>query len=69
MKRRSSAKATKSRRAHAAHLEAADAYLNLDVAEELASQTKNATVHRIDAGYWPQIDSPQQVADFMLETC
>ena len=36
----------------------ADPYLHVSVAEHLRSQAKNAAIHALDAGHWPQIDEP-----------
>jgi haloalkane dehalogenase len=44
----------------------ADPYLHLTVAEYLRSQARNATLHALDAGHWPQIDEAVDVARFML---
>jgi pimeloyl-ACP methyl ester carboxylesterase len=44
----------------------ADAYLNLSVAEDLRSQARNATLHTLAAGHWPQIDEAAQVARIMI---
>ena len=44
----------------------ADAYLNLAVAEDLRSQARNATLHTLAAGHWPQIDEASQVARIMI---
>jgi pimeloyl-ACP methyl ester carboxylesterase len=43
-----------------------DPYLHVSVAENLRTQARNATLHIVDAGHWPQIDEPQAVARFML---
>lgn len=43
-----------------------DPYLHPTVAEHLASQVKTAAVHLLDAGHWPQIDEPADVARIML---
>ena len=44
----------------------ADPYLHVTVAEHLRSQAKNASVHAIEAGHWPQIDEAAQTARVML---
>ena len=44
----------------------ADAYLHVSVAEHLRSQAKNAAIHALDAGHWPQIDEPADAARIML---
>jgi pimeloyl-ACP methyl ester carboxylesterase len=44
----------------------ADTYLHVSVAEHLKSQARNATVHSLDAGHWPQIDEPAEIARIML---
>lgn len=43
-----------------------DPYLNIRVAENFQSIFKNATLHRLAAGHWLQIDVPEQVARLML---
>jgi len=43
-----------------------DPYLHLTVAEYIKSQAKNATLHVLEAGHWPQIDEPVEVARIML---
>lgn len=43
-----------------------DPYLHITVAEHLRSHAKSATVHAVDAGHWPQVDAPEQVARIML---
>ena len=44
----------------------ADPYLHVSVAEHLKSQARNATIHAFDAGHWPQIDEPADIARIML---
>ena len=44
----------------------ADPYLHVSVAEYLRSQARNATVHALDAGHWPQIDEPAEIARILL---
>jgi pimeloyl-ACP methyl ester carboxylesterase len=44
----------------------ADPYLHVSVAEYLRSQAKNAAIHALDAGHWPQIDEPADTARIML---
>jgi haloalkane dehalogenase len=44
----------------------ADLALNVGVAEDLQSHAKNASLHVLSAGHWPQIDEPDQVAKVML---
>jgi haloalkane dehalogenase len=44
----------------------ADTYLHVSVAEYLKSQARNATLHALDAGHWPQIDEPAEIARIML---
>jgi haloalkane dehalogenase len=46
----------------------ADPYLHVTVAEYLRSQARNAVLHTLDAGHWPQIDDPVSVAHLLL-TC
>jgi haloalkane dehalogenase len=43
-----------------------DPYLHVSVAEHLKSQARNATIHALDAGHWPQIDEPADIARIML---
>jgi haloalkane dehalogenase len=43
-----------------------DPYLHASVAEHLKSQARNATIHAFDAGHWPQIDEPADIARIML---
>jgi haloalkane dehalogenase len=43
-----------------------DPYLHVGVAEHLKSQARNATIHALDAGHWPQIDEPADIARIML---
>jgi pimeloyl-ACP methyl ester carboxylesterase len=44
----------------------ADPYLHVSVAKYMRSQARNATLHILDAGHWPQIDEPAEVARIML---
>jgi len=43
-----------------------DLDLNTGVAEDFRSHLKNATLHVLSAGHWPQIDEPEQVAKAVL---
>jgi haloalkane dehalogenase len=43
-----------------------DLALNAGVAEDFQSHLKNASLHVLSAGHWPQIDEPEQVAKAML---
>jgi pimeloyl-ACP methyl ester carboxylesterase len=43
-----------------------DPYLNKGVAEDLASHCLHARIFPMDAGHWPQIDYPDQVAKLLL---
>jgi pimeloyl-ACP methyl ester carboxylesterase len=43
-----------------------DPYLNVGVAEDLRSHLSDASLHRISAGHWVQIDEPELVASAML---
>jgi haloalkane dehalogenase len=43
-----------------------DLALNTGVAEDFRSHLKNAALHVLSAGHWPQIDEPQQVAKAVL---
>ena len=45
----------------------ADPYLHVTVAEHLRSQAKNASIHALEAGHWPQIDEAADTARIMLE--
>jgi haloalkane dehalogenase len=44
----------------------ADPYLHVTVAEYMRSQAQNAALHVLNAGHWPQIDEPANVARIML---
>ena len=44
----------------------ADPYLHVSVAEYLKSQAKNAAIHALEAGHWPQIDEAADAARIML---
>lgn len=46
----------------------ADPYLHVSVAEYLRSQAKNAALHLLDAGHWPQIDEAAEVARIILKS-
>ena len=43
-----------------------DPYLHVIVAEYMRSQARNAAIHVLEAGHWPQIDEPADVARIML---
>ena len=43
-----------------------DPYLHVTVAEHLRSQAKNASIHALEAGHWPQIDEAADTARIML---
>ena len=43
-----------------------DSYLHVTVAEYMRSQARNAAIHVLEAGHWPQIDEPAEVARIML---
>jgi pimeloyl-ACP methyl ester carboxylesterase len=43
-----------------------DPYLHVTVAEYMRSQARNAAIHILEAGHWPQIDEPADVARIML---
>ena len=43
-----------------------DPYLHVTVAEYMRSQARNAALHVLEAGHWPQIDEPADVARIML---
>jgi pimeloyl-ACP methyl ester carboxylesterase len=42
-----------------------DPYLHVTVAEYMRSQARNAAIHVLEAGHWPQIDEPADVARIM----
>jgi pimeloyl-ACP methyl ester carboxylesterase len=44
-----------------------DAYLNRDVAQDLASKFRNSSLVFLPSGHWPQIDQSEDVARVMLE--
>ena len=44
----------------------ADPYLHVTVAQHLRSQAKNASIHALEAGHWPQIDEAADTARIML---
>lgn len=44
----------------------ADPYLHVTVAEYMRSQARNAVLHVLDGGHWPQIDQPAEVARILL---
>ncbi len=46
----------------------ADPYLHVTVAEYLRSQARNAALHVLEAGHWPQIDEAAEVARIMLKS-
>jgi pimeloyl-ACP methyl ester carboxylesterase len=43
-----------------------DPYLHVSVAEYMRSQARNAVLHVLEAGHWPQIDAASEVARIML---
>jgi haloalkane dehalogenase len=43
-----------------------DPYLHVSVAEHMRSQARNAALHVVEAGHWPQIDEAKAVARLML---
>jgi pimeloyl-ACP methyl ester carboxylesterase len=43
-----------------------DPYLHVSVAEYMRSQARNAALHVLDAGHWPQIDAAAEVARILL---
>jgi haloalkane dehalogenase len=43
-----------------------DPYLHVSVAEYLRSNARNAALHVLEAGHWPQIDAAADVARIML---
>jgi pimeloyl-ACP methyl ester carboxylesterase len=45
----------------------ADPYLHVSVAEYIRSQSRNASLHVLEAGHWPQIDAASEVARILLE--
>ncbi len=44
----------------------ADPYLHVTVADYMRSQARNAVLHVLEAGHWPQIDAAAEVARIML---
>lgn len=46
---------------------AGDEYLNSNLALDIAATIPGATVHNLDAGHWPQLDAPQDVARLLLK--
>ena len=43
-----------------------DPYLHVSVAEDMRAQVRNAVLHVLDAGHWPQIDEAAEVARLLL---
>jgi pimeloyl-ACP methyl ester carboxylesterase len=43
-----------------------DAYLNTNVAKDFSARLKGASLHVLDAGHWPQLDLPEEVARYIL---
>jgi len=43
-----------------------DPYLHVSVADYMRSQARNAALHVLEAGHWPQIDASSEVARIML---
>jgi haloalkane dehalogenase len=43
-----------------------DPYLHVTAAEYMRSQARNATLHVLEAGHWPQIDEPAEVARLLI---
>lgn len=43
-----------------------DPYLHVSVADHLRAQAREAALHVVEAGHWPQIDAPAEVARIML---
>lgn len=43
-----------------------DPYLHVSVADYMQSQARNAVLHVLEAGHWPQIDAAAEVARIML---
>lgn len=43
-----------------------DPYLHLTMAAFLQAQLRDASLHALDAGHWPQIDAAEEVARLML---
>ncbi|MDE1906179.1 MAG: alpha/beta hydrolase [Rhodospirillales bacterium] len=44
-----------------------DPYLHVSVAEHIRGQARNATLHVVDGGHWPQIDAAAETAQAMLK--
>ena len=45
---------------------AGDSYLNTEVGRDLAAHIQGAVFHELNAGHWPQLDSPNEVAELLL---
>ncbi len=43
-----------------------DPYLHVTVADYMRSQARNAVLHVLEAGHWPQIDEPAEVGRILL---
>jgi haloalkane dehalogenase len=43
-----------------------DPYLHVSVADYIQSQARQADLHVLEAGHWPQIDAVEEVARIML---
>lgn len=43
-----------------------DPYLHVSIAEDMRAQARDAALHVLDAGHWPQIDEAAEVARLML---
>lgn len=43
-----------------------DPYLHVSVAEHIRGQARNATLHVVNGGHWPQIDAAAETAQAML---
>ncbi|MDE2319877.1 MAG: alpha/beta hydrolase [Rhodospirillales bacterium] len=43
-----------------------DPYLHVSVAEHIRGQARNATLHVLNAGHWPQIDAAEETARILL---
>jgi haloalkane dehalogenase len=44
----------------------ADPYLHVTAADYMRAQAKSAALHVVEAGHWPQVDAPAEVARLML---
>lgn len=43
-----------------------DPYLHVSTAEWLSKQVRKGSLHKLDAGHWPQIDEAERVAEILI---